>query len=149
MLIMVLGISTAIGRIMFGKIVGLGVLNRLHMHQLSMVVTGTAVMMLPMIRSFTGIILYVVIIGLVDGCYVVLLPVLTVSLMAGENSVTAWGFLIGTSSVTFTLGPPVAGKLMFKGCKIKRVIQNSFVILRNFQMFSELKKTYEKFAIVF
>nr|XP_034334461.1 uncharacterized protein LOC117691801 isoform X2 [Crassostrea gigas] len=111
MLIMVLGISTAIGRIMFGKIVGLGVLNRLHMHQLSMVVTGTAVMMLPMIRSFTGIILYVVIIGLVDGCYVVLLPVLTVSLMAGENSVTAWGFLIGTSSVTFTLGPPVAGAL--------------------------------------
>lgn len=134
---MVLGISTAIGRIMFGKIVGLGVLNRLHMHQLSMVVTGTAVMMLPMIRSFTGIILYVVIIGLVDGCYVVLLPVLTVSLMAGENSVTAWGFLIGTSSVTFTLGPPVAGKLMFEGCK--RELQNSFVILPNFQMFLELK----------
>lgn len=117
MLIMVLGISTAIGRIMFGKIVGLGVLNRLHMHQLSMVVTGTAVMMLPMIRSFTGIILYVVIIGLVDGCYVVLLPVLTVSLMAGENSVTAWGFLIGTSSVTFTLGPPVAGESILEGCK--------------------------------
>lgn len=115
MLIMVLGISTAVGRIMFGKIVGLGVLNRLHMHQLSMVVTGTAVMMLPMIRSFTGIILYVVSIGLVDGCYVVLLPVLTVSLMAGENSVTAWGFLIGTSSVTFTLGPPVAGTLTFEG----------------------------------
>ncbi|XP_061195728.1 uncharacterized protein LOC133203949 isoform X2 [Saccostrea echinata] len=111
MLIMVLGITTAIGRVMFGKIVGLGVLNRLHMHQLSMVVTGTAVMMLPMIRSFIGIIFYVVVVGLVDGCYVVLLPVLTVSLMAGENSVTAWGFLIGTSSVTFTLGPPVAGAL--------------------------------------
>ena len=53
-------------------------------------------------------------VGLVDGCYVVLLPILTTSLVGLENSVLAWGFLIGTSSITFTLGPPVAGKqIMF------------------------------------
>ena len=53
--------------------------------------------------------MYVVVVGLVDGCYVVLLPILTTSLVGIENSVLAWGFLIGTSSITFTLGPPVAG----------------------------------------
>lgn len=48
-------------------------------------------------------------VGLVDGCFVVLLPIMTASLIGIEKSVVAWGFLIGTCSVTFTLGPPVAG----------------------------------------
>ena len=54
--------------------------------------------------------LYVITVGLVDGCFVVLLPIMTASLIGIEKSVVAWGFLIGTCSVTFTLGPPVAGK---------------------------------------
>ncbi|XP_053397672.1 uncharacterized protein LOC123552153 [Mercenaria mercenaria] len=111
LLMMILGATTAIGRIMFGKIVQLGILNRLHMHQLSMVVTGTGVMVLPLITSYTGIVLYVITVGLVDGCFVVLLPIMTASLIGIEKSVVAWGFLIGTCSVTFTLGPPVAGAL--------------------------------------
>lgn len=53
-LMMVLGACTASGRILFGKIVQSGVLNRLHMHQLSMVVTGTGVMLLPLITSYIG-----------------------------------------------------------------------------------------------
>ena len=53
-LMMVLGAATASGRLMFGKIVQMGVLNRLHMHQLSMVVTGTGVMLLPLITSYLG-----------------------------------------------------------------------------------------------
>ncbi|XP_033741540.1 LOW QUALITY PROTEIN: uncharacterized protein LOC117328207 [Pecten maximus] len=109
--VMLLGASTAIGRVSFGKIVQLGFLNRIHMHQVSMVITGTGVMLLPMIKSFWGIVTYVIIIGLVDGCYVVLLPVLTTSLMGPENTVIAWCFLVGTSSITFTLGPPIAGAL--------------------------------------
>lgn len=60
------------------------------------------------------IVLYVVIVGLVDGCYVVLLPILTASLMGLENSVLAWGFLVGSSSITFTLGPPTAGRSLLK-----------------------------------
>ncbi|OWF53663.1 uncharacterized protein LOC110446130 [Mizuhopecten yessoensis] len=109
--VMLLGASTAIGRISFGKIVQLGFLNRIHMHQISMVITGTGVMLLPMIKTFSGIAVYVIVVGLVDGCYVVLLPVLTTSLMGAENTVIAWCFLVGTSSITFTLGPPVAGAL--------------------------------------
>ncbi|CAH1798541.1 unnamed protein product [Owenia fusiformis] len=110
-LVMCLGASTATGRIMFGKIVKSGVMNRLHMHQLSMVVTGAASMLLPLIKSFPGLIIYVICVGLVDGCYVVLLPVMTSALVGADNTVLAWGFLIGTSSFTFTLGPPVAGWL--------------------------------------
>ncbi|KAJ8315671.1 hypothetical protein KUTeg_007821 [Tegillarca granosa] len=110
-IVMILGGCTAFGRVFFGKVVQSGILNRLHMHQLSMVVTGTGVMLLPLIKSFEGIIVYVLCVGLVDGCYVVLLPVLTATLVGADNAVLAWGFLVGTSSITFTLGPPVAGAL--------------------------------------
>ena len=108
-LIMILGISTAFGRIIFGKIIQYGLLDRVRMHQLSMVITGAGTMFLPLIRSFAGIATYIVIVGLVDGCYIVLLPLLTCSLMGSEKMVLAWGFLIGTASFTFTMGPPVAG----------------------------------------
>ncbi|KAL5010815.1 hypothetical protein ScPMuIL_013120 [Solemya velum] len=111
MFVMLLGACTATGRILFGKIVEFGVLNRLHMHQLSMVVTGTGVMLLPLITSFGGIIAYVIVVGLVDGCYVVLLPLLTSSLVGPENTVLAWGFLVGVSSFTFASGPAIAGAL--------------------------------------
>lgn len=82
-----------------------------------MVVIGIVVMMLLMICLFIGIILYVVIIGLVDGCYVVFLLVLMVFLMVGENFVMVWGFLIGISFVIFMFGFFVVGELMFEGCK--------------------------------
>ena len=64
------------------------------------------------VRTFlsTVIVVYVIIVGLVDGCYVVLLPILTASLMGIENSVLAWGFMIGSCSITFTIGPPAAGR---------------------------------------
>ncbi|XP_071152330.1 monocarboxylate transporter 12-like [Mytilus edulis] len=101
----------SIWSILFGKIIQYGYLNRLAMHQFSMVVTGTGVMLLPYLKSFTGISAYVICIGLVDGCYVVLLPVLTATLVGVDNTVLAWGFLVGTSSVTFTAGPPLAGAL--------------------------------------
>ncbi|KAK3606747.1 hypothetical protein CHS0354_036545 [Potamilus streckersoni] len=110
--IMVLfGGCTACGTLVFGKIVELKILNRLHMHQFSMVVTGTAIMLLPLAKSLTGVIIYVVVVGLVDGCFVVLLPILTTTLVGLENAVLAWGFLIGVSSITFTLGPPIAGNV--------------------------------------
>lgn len=82
-----------------------------------MVVIGIVVMMLLMICLFIGIILYVVIIGLVDGCYVVFLLVLMVFLMVGENFVMVWGFLIGISFVIFMFGFFVVGELIFERCK--------------------------------
>ena len=109
-LMMTLGASTATGRIMFGKIITFGILDRLHMHQLSMVVTGVACMMLPLIKTFAGLVIYVILVGLVDGCFVVMMPLLTLTLAGVENKVLAWGYLVGVSSVTFTLGPPVAGE---------------------------------------
>jgi len=109
LLLMVLGGSTAVGRIMFGKIVDMGWMDRLHMHQMSLVITGTGAMILPCIKAYWGLMIYVICAGLVDGCMVVLLPVLTTTLMGAENKVVAWGYLTGVSAITFTIGPPTAG----------------------------------------
>ena len=66
-------------------------------------------MMLPLCKSFTSIMIYVIITGLVDGCYTVLLPTLTEAFTGEDKKVLAWGILNFFASITFTLGPPVAG----------------------------------------
>ena len=106
---MILGGTTAFSRVSFGKIIAMLKMNRIHLHQLSMVITGTAFMLLPLVQTFSGLAIYVICVGLIDGCYVVLLPTNTAMLMGPKNVVLAWGFLIGFSSITFTLGPPCAG----------------------------------------
>ena len=66
-------------------------------------------MMLPLCDSFASIMVYVIITGLVDGCYTVLLPTLTEAFTGEDKKVLAWGILNFFASITFTLGPPVAG----------------------------------------
>ena len=75
----------------------------------SQVITGTGVMLLPLCRTFGAIIAYVTLTGVVDGCYVVLLPTLTEAFTGEDKKVLAWGILNFFASITFTLGPPVAG----------------------------------------
>jgi len=108
-LLMVLGGSTAFGRIVFGKLVDTGIMDRLHMQILSLVITGTGTMLLPLITNFWGILAYVLVMGMVDGCYVVLLSILTLNLMGADNHVVAFGYLTCANAITFMIGPPVAG----------------------------------------
>ena len=110
-LMLILGACTAIGRVAFGKIIDKGYLDRLRMDQLSLVVSGTFMMLLPLTKSIYGLLAYVIVAGLLDGCYVVLLPTLTEAFAGGDRKVMAWGFLTGICSVSFTLGPPVAGNI--------------------------------------
>jgi len=77
---------------------------------------------------YLGIVVYVVVAGLVDGCYVVLLPILTAQLMGVEKSVLAWGFMIGTCSLTFTLGPPAAGTEELRCLALTDVYGHSIII---------------------
>lgn len=67
-------------------------------------------MFLPFIKSYAGLIFYVVILGLVDGCFVVLLPTMTIRLLGSEKASIGWSFLTGVAGITFALGPFVAGK---------------------------------------
>lgn len=108
-IVMTLGAASVVGRVSFGKIVTLGYLDHLHMDQLSMTVTGIMVLILPLIRTFSGLLFYVMVTGFVDGCYSVLLPTLTTAFSGHERKLAGWGMLNLFASVTFTLGPPVAG----------------------------------------
>ena len=76
---------------------------------MTMILTSVGYMTLPALRTFSVLMGYVVCMGLVDGCYVVLLPILTCSMVDDKKAVLSWGFLAGTTAVTFTMGPPIAG----------------------------------------
>lgn len=109
---MILGAATTVGRIAFGKIIMLGYLDHLHLDQFTMVITGVLIIVLPLIRNFPGLVCFVLLLGLSDGCYSVLLPILTTTFCGQDRTLLGWGVLNLMCSVTFTLGPPVAGKLV-------------------------------------
>ncbi|ESO84236.1 hypothetical protein LOTGIDRAFT_94870, partial [Lottia gigantea] len=109
--VMVLSGATTIGRLVSGRIVQKGYLNSLHFIQLCMIVIGVLFMILPTITSFAGLLPFIAFLGLVDGCYVVLLPMVTCSLVDYNDAILAWGMLAGTCSLSVTIGPPAAGAL--------------------------------------
>ena len=68
-------------------------------------------MFLPLIKSSIGLILYCVVVGLVDGCYVVLLPLLTSRFLGADRAPLAWGCVVSVASISFMAGPSFSGKL--------------------------------------
>lgn len=52
---------------------------------------------------------YVCCAGLTDGCYCVLLPLLTSHFLGADRAPTAWGFVVATCSISFMTGPALTG----------------------------------------
>ncbi|XP_078618122.1 monocarboxylate transporter 10-like [Branchiostoma floridae x Branchiostoma japonicum] len=111
-LVLILGAASTCSRLLFGPVLQLQFLvqlNRLHIQTFSMIVTAVVTLVLPACSTFGGLVTCVLLLGLFDGCFVTLLPILTVDLVGVENMSLAWGFTLGSCSVSFILGPPTAG----------------------------------------
>ncbi|XP_078700203.1 monocarboxylate transporter 10-like [Branchiostoma floridae x Branchiostoma belcheri] len=110
MLVLLLGAASAGSRLLLGPVLQLLVqLNRLHIQTFSMIVTAVVTLVLPACSTYGGLVTCSVLLGLFDGCFVTLLPILTVDLVGVENMSLAWGFTLGSCSVSIILGPPTAG----------------------------------------
>lgn len=60
--------------------------------------------------TMSGLVVYVIVIGLMDGGIEILLPVMTMDLVGSEKMTIAWGCLLAVISFS-GLGPPIAGRL--------------------------------------
>ncbi|XP_039274276.2 monocarboxylate transporter 10-like [Styela clava] len=105
-----MGITSGISRLLFGHIADSPKVNRLYMSQLSALVMGLTNIIFPSIPSEGGVLVYVLILGLVDGGIEILLPVMTLDLVGNENMTIAWGCLLAVISCS-ALGPPIAGAI--------------------------------------
>ncbi|KAG4075141.1 hypothetical protein HA402_006158 [Bradysia odoriphaga] len=109
--IMCIGITSGIGRIVFGFIADLKGVNRIYLQQISFVLMGLLTMLMPVVKSFGQLLGIALMMGVVDGCFISLLGPIAFDICGPRGATQAIGFLLGLCSIPLTVGPPIAGLL--------------------------------------
>ncbi|KAL2099212.1 hypothetical protein ACEWY4_005692 [Coilia grayii] len=107
-IMLVLGLSSMISRVIFGKVCDSDKINRLYFNQASVFFVGLLYMLIPILRSYPALIGFGLLLGIADAGNYILLPVLTFDLMGAERMPVAWGFMLTVNAVS-CFGPPFAG----------------------------------------
>ncbi|XP_067025904.1 monocarboxylate transporter 13-like isoform X2 [Acropora muricata] len=108
-LISFLGISSAIGRLLFGHISDVCTFKNINIYKTCMFLSGLASILCPLASSYWALVLYVVVIGILDGSYIGLMSIVTLDIVGVHKISSAWGILFFCQSFTYLLGPPAAG----------------------------------------
>ncbi|KAF7402675.1 hypothetical protein HZH66_004942 [Vespula vulgaris] len=109
--VMCIGITSGIGRLIFGYIADLPKVNRILLQQISFLSIGILTMLLTVTPSFNILLLISLSMGLFDGCFISLLGPIAFDICGREGATQAIGFLLGMCSIPLTVGPPIAGLL--------------------------------------
>ena len=108
-LVGVMASAQTVGKIGFGWLSDSPRVNRLYLYQACLLVCSVMSTLLPIFASFGSLLVYSIVFGLHDGCFVVHLAILTGDIAGRKNLVPAYGLLYLFSSLPMMLGPPVAG----------------------------------------
>ncbi|XP_015436576.1 PREDICTED: monocarboxylate transporter 10 [Dufourea novaeangliae] len=109
--IMCIGITSGLGRLIFGYIADLPKVDRILLQQISFISIGVLTMLLPVTPSFVVLLLISLAMGLFDGCFISLLGPIAFDICGRKGATQAIGFLLGMCSIPLTVGPPIAGLL--------------------------------------
>ncbi|XP_070073980.1 monocarboxylate transporter 10 isoform X1 [Drosophila takahashii] len=109
--VMCIGITSGIGRLIFGVIADMPGVNRMYLQQLSLVSIGVVTLLLPLTNSYVVLVSFTLVMGLFDGCFISLLGPIAYEICGPSGATQAIGFLLGLSSIPLTVGPPVAGMI--------------------------------------
>lgn len=109
--IICIGITSGLGRILFGYIADIKGVNRIYLQQVSFISIGLFTMAIPFTSSYTLLLVICLGIGLVDGCFISLLGPIAYDICGAHGATQAIGFLLGMCSIPLTVGPPIAGMI--------------------------------------
>ncbi|XP_001993732.2 monocarboxylate transporter 10 [Drosophila grimshawi] len=107
--VMCIGITSGVGRLIFGVIADMPGVNRMYLQQLSLVCIGLVTLLLPLTSSYVVLVTFALVMGLFDGCFISLLGPIAYEICGPSGATQAIGFLLGLCSLPLTIGPPVAG----------------------------------------
>ncbi|XP_007891933.1 monocarboxylate transporter 8 [Callorhinchus milii] len=109
-LLVCIGASSGIGRLMFGKIGDLipGP-KKVYLQMASFWVLGIMSIMIPLCQVFETVIVVCIFLGLCDGCFISIMAPIAFELVGPQEASQAIGFLLGLMAIPMTAGPPIAG----------------------------------------
>ncbi|XP_066466877.1 monocarboxylate transporter 10 [Tiliqua scincoides] len=111
-LLLCLGITSGVGRLLFGRIADyIPGAKKVYLQVISFFFIGLMSMMIPLCNSFGGLIAVCLFMGLFDGCFISIMAPIAFELVGAQRVSQAIGFLLGFMSVPMIVGPPIAGIL--------------------------------------
>ncbi|XP_033907168.3 monocarboxylate transporter 8 [Acipenser ruthenus] len=111
-LLVCIGASSGVGRLVFGKIGDLipGV-KKIYMQVASFLLLGLMSMMIPQCCVFEGVVVVCIFLGLCDGCFITIMAPIAFELVGPMQASQAIGYLLGLMAIPMIAGPPIAGIL--------------------------------------
>lgn len=109
-LVGMMSIGSTFGRLFFGKLCDHPRVNRLYVFQFAFLFIGVAHTLSTLTKSYVGFVSYMVVFGVFDGCFVVLLGVLCADIVGYDKVAAGMGVQFFFMAITCTAGPPLAGK---------------------------------------
>ena len=106
-----MAISQTVGKIVFGRVADHPRINRIHLLQMSLLVCSVLTTLLPVFTTYNSLLVYCFVFGFHDGCFVVLIAVLTGDIAGKKHMASAYGVMYFFTGIPMMLGPPVAGML--------------------------------------
>ena len=104
-----IAIGSATGSPFFGWILDKLANKRLQVFQLSLLCVSVSTTLVPLLSSYAWLASYALLFGFLEGCYVVVLPVVTTDITGKQEAANALGSLFFLFSFPMTVGPPLAG----------------------------------------
>ena len=105
-----MAMSQTLGKIVFGRIADHPRVNRVYLYQLCLLVCSVLTTLLPIFTTYRSLLAYCLVFGFHDGCFVVLIAVLTGDIVGRKMMGTAYGVMFFFTGMPMMLGPPVASE---------------------------------------
>ena len=102
--------SQTVGKIVAGKSMDRKGTNRLAVVQLCTLVNAVSTCLLPLATVYSTLVAYVIVVGFMDGFFVVLLGLVTRDILGQRLLSKGIGLLFGFLAIPFTIGAPIAGR---------------------------------------
>lgn len=111
-LVGILSIASTIGKVLAGKIADLKQVNIFYMYQTGLLTMSISTTLLPIANGYPELVLYALVFGLGEACFVVLIPLITKEVVGIKRLSPALGSVFMIMAIPTMLGSPLAGKLL-------------------------------------
>ena len=109
MLVSALGISNSIGRPVFGLLAKVPCCSSLILYATSFTFCGVVVLLIPLMRDFTGVLVLTCAFGFLSASIGPLLPQLITEFLSIDLIPSGYGYVLAFEAVGSLTGPPAAG----------------------------------------
>ena len=114
LLLSYIGIGSGVGKLIFGKISDMPCVDTIRLYNICMVLSGLSPLLAIFAVGYDMLVLYVVVLGLLDGCFIGLMSIVTLECTDRDKMSVAWGAALMIMSFSMLLGAPAAGKRRYQ-----------------------------------